>query len=352
MALPNPSSAIQLAHPHQTQPSHPPLTSTSLTTLLPLQAVHDDILDCLFEIAPWAYLSLSRTIREHGKDRLSAPIDIDGPLLSRLHDTIQGRQDVRWLYRVTWSHTIRFPTYRLFAMTVCLLSQGEKQKRYYWYGPQPAEARYPCRDFPTPLFARATRIEITVADNASLSSLFQQINAELKLSDSVNGIVAIASHLASHRQDLTLRLSDNLLCTNIVGVYMGLVYFINNVFLSYSNQTYKITFLLAISDINFPNPSSLPTILFQLLQPACDTWHTFRYVISINGLTSRDLRRAAVWAIIQLVTAATGRRKGGRRAQVTFQVGEEIGDEVWEAVSPQVSASRLARLKDMFRFEN
>ncbi|ODN77434.1 hypothetical protein L202_04612 [Cryptococcus amylolentus CBS 6039] len=354
MALPTPSSAIHLAHLHQTQPSHPPPTSASLTTLLPLQAVHDDILDCLLEIAPWTYLSLSRTIREDGKARLSAPIDFDGPLLSRLYDTIQGRQDVRWLYRVTWSHTVRFPTYRLFAMTACLLGQAERQR---WGQRQPAEARYPCRDFPTSLFARATCIEITIDENASLSLLYQQISAELDPSNSVSGINDIGLHLGSDWQDLAICLSDNLLRANnddkIGDGFTGFHCFDTHVCMKYVFHTYKVTFLLAISDINFPNPSSLsPILLLQLLESACDASHTVDDVISIDIPTSGDLRRVAIGAIVQLVAGTPGHPDHGPGVQVTLQVGEGVGDEVWEAVSPRVSARRLARLKDMFCFKD
>ncbi|ODN77437.1 hypothetical protein L202_04615 [Cryptococcus amylolentus CBS 6039] len=127
MALPRPSKPT-----HRPRRSRHPRDSSSrieLTTLEPLHPVHYIILDHLFHLAPATYLRLSKGLHDYGTARLSAPVDFDEQLVSRFHESVKKQQDIRWLFPITQSRTIRFPSYRLFAMMVCFLSQVERQKR-------------------------------------------------------------------------------------------------------------------------------------------------------------------------------------------------------------------------------
>ncbi|TYJ51763.1 hypothetical protein B9479_007655 [Cryptococcus floricola] len=318
-----------------------------LTTLAPLHPVHFIILDHLLHMVPATYIRLSKGLRTYGIARLSAPVDFDDQLVSHFHKSIKKKQDIRWLFPITQSRTIRFPSYRLFATMVCLLSQVERQKRRR----RKAGASYPCQYHPTPLFARATSMEIRLDEAVPLHSLFQQINAQLQLTNAEYAYWDMTSHMGPRFRNLVLHhISKSALSTLIRDCATDnhktrLICQISTCLCLYTSPRLTTTVKLSISDSRFPEPSTLSASLTSVLR-SLTSKKPSKIIIDISGPTHSSLRQAVIDAIAKHIsmTADRGHLSQAEVMRVEMTGRYELYDRVWEKVKERRYGKDLMRV--------
>ncbi|ODN95365.1 hypothetical protein L198_04761 [Cryptococcus wingfieldii CBS 7118] len=353
MAPPRPSKPTRRAR----RSRHPrdPSSRIELTTLEPLHPVYYIILDHLLHMAPATYIRLSKGLRDYGTARLSAPFDFDDQLVSRFHESVKKQQDVRWLFPITQSRTIRFPSYRLFATMVCLLSQVERQKRRT----RKAGASYPCQYHPTPLFARATSMEIRLDEAVPLRSLFQQINAQLQLTNAAYAYGDMTSHVGPRFRNLVLHhISDSALSTLIRDCATNYrnrhICEISTCLCLYTTSPVLTTTVkLSISDSRFPEPSALSASLTSLLR-SLTSKKPSKIIIDISGPTHSSLRQAVVDAIAKHISmmADSGYLSQAKMMRFEMTGRYELYARVWKKVRERRYGKDLMRvLRSIYKID-